>query len=586
MTLERRVWRMGVLFVLLLLLVSLRMVYWQLAPSPAGLPDTPADVAAGRPEDDGNQAAAPGLETATAEVTAEAVTVVVPTETPTPTVTIETPTPTATIELAAIGRGVIYDRNGRRLAYDVQDGNGNLARYYSEPSLAHVVGYVSGLRLGVAGIERSYDRQLFDLENLEKLYLDSLDHQRRREPAPRNAQSQVYLPLISKTQALKGPVERPIRGNDVYLTIDSRVQRAAAQALSGKAGAIVVMDARTGALLAMASSPTFDPNRILDPDYVHELESCNGSVNCRQALFNRAAQGLYTPGSTWKTVTLIAALETGQVTSGTVFDFGQPLRDANGRTYYVYTVDGFSIKDPNHQERRLDLARCYAVSANAAFARIGDEMPADAMIEYAARLGFGRTGDGVPPIEIDASAARLAIDPQQLARDNPLRASTAIGQGEVQVSPLSIALMTAAVVNDGDIPIPHLVQSVNDPAGDLLEGEPTGHWIEDTMRPETAEQVRAMMIQVVRNGSGYRANVPGFVVGGKTGTAQTDGDLAPHAWFTGFVQSDEETIVITVIVEHGGEGSQVAAPLFAQVADVVMRHRGEPVEEVVGGETQ
>jgi peptidoglycan glycosyltransferase len=144
-----------------------------------------------------------------------------------------------------------------------------------------------------------------------------------------------------------------------------------------------------------------------------------------------------------------------------------------------------------------------------------------------------------------------------------------------------MALMTAAVVNDGDIPIPHLVQSVNDPAGDLLAGEPTGYWIKETMRPETAEQVREMMIQVVRNGSGVRANVPGFVVGGKTGTAQGGGDLAPHAWFTGFIQSDEQVIVITVIVENGGEGSQVAAPLFAQVADVTMRHLGEPVEEII-----
>jgi peptidoglycan glycosyltransferase len=331
----------------------------------------------------------------------------------------------------------------------------------------------------------------------------------------------------------------------------------------------------------MASSPTFDPNRILDPDYIRELESCDGSVNCRQALFNRAAQGWYTPGSTWKTVTLIAALETGQVTPETEFDCGPPLRDENGRIYYVYTVDGFSIKDPNHRERRLDLVRSYAISANAVFARIGDEMPPDVMIKYAARLGFGRQDGGLLPIGIDASAARLAINPQELYTNNPLRASTAIGQGELMASPLSMALMTAAVVNDGDIPIPHLVQSVKDPSGNLLAGEPIGYWINDTMRPETGELVRELMIQVVRNGSGARANVSGFVVGGKTGTAQVGDDLAPHAWFTGFVQGDERAIVMTVIIENGGEGSRVAAPLFAQVADVAMRHLGEPVEEIV-----
>jgi peptidoglycan glycosyltransferase len=101
------------------------------------------------------------------------------------------------------------------------------------------------------------------------------------------------------------------------------------------------------------------------------------------------------------------------------------------------------------------------------------------------------------------------------------------------------------------------------------------------MRPETAALVREMMIQVVVDGTGTRANVSGFVVGGKTGTAQVGDDLAPHAWFTGFVQGDERAIVITVIIENGGAGSRAAAPLFAQVADVAMRHLGEPVEEVV-----
>jgi peptidoglycan glycosyltransferase len=367
----------------------------------------------------------------------------------------------------------------------------------------------------------------------------------------------------------------------VHLTIDSFVQRTAAQALIGKAGAIVVLDARNGAVLAMASSPAFDPNQILDPNYTGELEKCDGSASCRQALFNRAAQGWYTPGSTWKTVTLIAALETGQVSPETVFDFGVPLRDGNGRIYYVYTVDGFPIVDPNHQEQQLDLARSFALSANAAFARIGNEMGANVLIDYAARLGFNGGDGGSPPIEIDASAARLAVDPPSLYSDNVLRASTAIGQGELLASPLSLALVTMAVVNDGHAPVPHLTLSVVDPAGKLLLSEPSGYWLKDTMRPETAALVRELMIQVVRTGTGARANVSGFVTGGKTGTAQVGDDLAPHAWFTGFVQGAERTIVITVIIENGGAGSRAAAPLFAQAADAAMRHLGEPVEEIV-----
>jgi peptidoglycan glycosyltransferase len=574
MTLERRIWHVGVTFTLLLLLVSCRMVYWHLALGPARWPDSLAAAADIDRDADENETAGTSV-TATlaavptstpAETPGQAFSPLAtpgpaatrtktstPAATPMPTRT-ETPTPAATptptLDVAAIARGSIYDRNGRRLAYDIQDraspgapGEGGYpARFYTEPSLAHVVGYLSGLRVGVIGIEKTYDSTLLGLDQSA----------------------------------------RPVRGNDVYLTIDSYVQRAAAQALAGKAGAIVALDARTGAVLAMASSPAFDPNRILDPDYEGELAQCDGAVNCRQALFNRAAQGWYTPGSTWKTITLIAALETGQVTRETTFDFGSPLRDENGRIYYVYTVDGFSIVDPNHQEQRLDLARCFVVSANAAFARIGDEMPANVMIDYAARLGFSRPDGGAPPIEIDASAARLAVDPRSLATDNPLRASTAIGQGELLASPLSLALVVMAVVNDGDVPAPHLTRSIVDPAGRPLAQEPGGYWLRGTMRAETAALVRELMIQVVQIGSGARANLPGFVVGGKTGTAQVAGDAAPHSWFVGFVTSPAgEGVVIAVIVENGGAGSQAAAPLFAQVADAAMRHLGEPVEEIV-----
>jgi peptidoglycan glycosyltransferase len=570
MTLERRIWHIGIALVLLLLLISCRMAYWHLAKGPAYRPNASHAIANGDEETREGGAtetavtATLGVATQMPEAmlgeTPGAVPTSLPTETPrhpirpigTPEPTmpstktpIPTATPTPTIDVAAITRGTIYDRNGCRLAHDVEDKDGKPFRFYTEPSLAHIVGYLSGLRIGVTGIEKTYDSTLLGLDQPER------------------------------------PAGQLLRGNDVYLTIDSYVQRAAAQALAGKVGAIVVLDARTGAVLAMASSPTFDPNRILDPDYARELENCDGSTNCRQVLFNRAAQGRYTPGSTWKTVTLIAALETGQVSRETVFDFGPPLRDKNGRIYYVYTVDGFSIVDPNHQEQQLDLVRSFAVSANAAFARIGDEMPADVLVDYAARLGFSRRDGSPPPIEIDASAARLAIDPQSLYTDSPLRASTAIGQGELLASPLSLALVTMAVVNDGDVPAPHLTLSVVDPAGKLLISEPNGYWLRGTMRPETAALVRELMIQVVRNGTGARANVSGFVVGGKTGTAQVGDDLAPHAWFTGFVQGDERAIVITVIIENGGAGSQAAAPLFAQVADAAMWHLGEPVEEVV-----
>jgi peptidoglycan glycosyltransferase len=287
---------------------------------------------------------------------------------------------------------------------------------------------------------------------------------------------------------------------------------------------------------------------------------------------------LYVPGSTWKTVALIAALDTGRVTPQTIFDVGPPRRDDRGN-YYVYEVDGGIIIDRNHTEQVLNLERSYVTSANAVFARLGDEMGAETFLEYAARLGFSRGNREAPPLEIATSAAQVANDPEALRYNNLLRAATAVGQGELLTSPLSMALVVAAAVNEGDIPRPHLLQAIRHPAGYPLQGEPRGNWVSGVMRPETAQQVRQMMIALVKSGSA--AAVPGLTIGGKTGTAEVSSGLGPHAWFIGFAEAEGRTVAIAVVVEHGGQGGDIAAPIFAQVADVALRHLGEPVGEIV-----
>ena len=542
MKLEQRIGHIATIICLLVFLLSCRMGYWLLIRGEALDALNPRHVAIA-------QATAVSAFTPTSTPTPTATPTLTPSPgpsptpslTPTPTETATpTITPTPTIDLALIQRGAIYDRNGRILAQDLPADNGGFQRVYAEPSLAHVLGYLSGLRRGVSGIEATFDETLMGLARAEG--------------------------------------RQPEAGDEVFLTIDSRVQREVAAALEGQVGAIVVLDGRSGAVLGMASSPTFDPHRILDRDYLRYLEDCPGTPDCRQALLNRATQSLYIPGSTWKTVPLIAALDTGQVAPDTVFDFGEPRRDANGRIYYVYRVNGFEIIDPNHPERRLNLVRSYAVSANAAFARIGDEMPPEVMVDYAARLGFDHANNLHPPIEIAASAARLATNPQDIFTNNPLRASTAIGQGELLASPLSMAQIVMAVINNGNIPRPHLVSTVRDPSGNILTEVPAGFWLTNTMQPETAVQVRGMMVETVRNGSGFRAAVSGLTVGGKTGTAQLGSGEPPHAWFIGFAEDGQRSVVIAVIVENGGEGSQVAAPIFARVANVALRHFGEPVD--------
>ena len=538
MTLSQRIWRIGNFITLMLALLTLRLVYWQLV---RGQDLQPVAL-------DPVKAAAHYLARADGrapegEATPDMEQIVAQGELPRPVVQ-------RTGELlAGIIRGSIYDRNGRPLAYNLEGEGGQRLRFYTEPSLAHTVGYVSGLGVGAAGIEHNLNQTLLGLDRLDA-QVGQLIHQ-------------------------------PITGSDVTLTIDSLVQRAAAQALGGRPGAVVALEADTGEVLAMVSAPGFDPNRILEQEYVQSLiDGCNDQPGCRSPLFNRAAQGLYTPGSTWKTVTLIGALDTGRVTRDTVFDFGEPRSGPNG-SYYVYEVGGAAVIDPNHAERKLDLTRSYAVSANAAFARMGDEMGAETLIEYAARLGFSREEGGAPPIEIDASASRLANDLQTLYSNDYFRAVTAIGQGELLATPLGMALVVTAVVNDGDIPAPHLLQTVHAPSGRLIQGGLEGDWIRNTMQPETARQVREMMIAVVTSGSGRSAAVPGLTVGGKTGTAQLGDTMAPHAWFTGFASDGTRTVAIAVIVENSGVGAQVAAPIFAQVADAALRHPGEPVQEIV-----
>jgi peptidoglycan glycosyltransferase len=212
---------------------------------------------------------------------------------------------------------------------------------------------------------------------------------------------------------------------------------------------------------------------------------------------------------------------------------------------------------------------------------MADEMDPAVLMRYAGRFGFS---DGVvdrPPIEIAASPSLLAHNPGDVATNNVLRASTGFGQGELLASPLSMALIVAAVVNDGDVPTPHLVQAVRSPAGGLLQRETVRDWQPNAVKPETARLVHDMMVAVVTGGSGGAAGVPGLTVGGKTGTAQLGDSQAPHAWFIGFAEREGRAVAIAVMVENGGSGGQVAAPIFAKVADAAMNHLGEPVEEVV-----
>jgi peptidoglycan glycosyltransferase len=539
MSFDSRVWRLGNVITLVVVLLSARVVYWTVVRADDLRPLTVSEAAAEaylqalQEERRNSELAIQILRGSSAFE-----------QLPQPVIQ-------RTIDLlSTITRGTVYDRNGRRLAYDQAAADGEPTRVYAEPSLAHVIGYVSGIRAGISGLELSYNESLLGLNRID-------------------AQLQLSM-------------HQPIHGSDLVLTVDSRVQRAADEALAGKAGAVVVLDGQTGAVLAMASQPRYDPNRILDPAYTAALLGDCAAPECQGVFINRPAQGLYVPGSTFKTVTLIAALDTGQVTPQTVFDFGQPVAGPDG-PYFVYEVGGGVIPDPNHKEAQLDLVLSFAKSANAAFARIGDEMPAGVLIDYAGRFGFSAADPDAWSLEIPWAQPQLASDVNLLKDNALLRASTAIGQGELLVPPLGMALVMMAAINRGDLPMPYLVEEVRSPAGQPLAEQPARRLVRGLMKPETADLVRGMLITAAELGGGNPALVPGLRVGGKTGTAQVAGDLLPHAWFIGFAGNGERSVVIAVMVENAGGGHGVAAPIFAQVADIALRHMGEPVDELAGG---
>lgn len=510
MTLERRTWWIGRVLTVLLILVSLRVGYWQLWRGRSLEPVAFNPVAAAR-----EYARLRGEPTPAARLPEAASLAQLP-----------QPVIQRTVQmLANVQRGTIYDRDGNVLAED-QGEPGNWTRVYSDLSLAHTIGYASGLRTGITGLEATYNRQLLGLDRADT-EIDRLLH-------------------------------RPIYGSSLTLTIDSRVQRAAAEALAGRPGAVVALDGKTGAVLAIASAPGFDPNQINDSDYAASLGNST-------ALINRATQSLYTPGSTFKTVTLIAGFDTGAVNPNTVFDFGEPSRAPNGRIYYTYMVDGGVIVDPNHQENRLSLEMAYVYSANVAFAKIAHDMPPDTFIEYGQRLGFS-TPDYTRrfPLELPVAVPQLAYNVDDLRTNNLLRAHTGYGQGELLTSPLNMAMVVLSVVNDGRIPVPYLVEEIRDPEGGLVRRRPVNVTVRDVMRPQTAQFVRQAMIAMV---SRYYDNlVPGAVVGGKTGTAELGEGRDPHAWFIGFAERDGRSVVIAVVLENAGSGGQVAIPVFQQVA--------------------
>ena len=446
-------------------------------------------------------------------------------------------------EEARTVRGRILDRQGRDLALSQVMPGQNPQRRYPYPALAHVVGLLNP-RLGTAGIEKSLDDEL--------------------------AGRSLGGGAASHLAAL---LHRPRVGNDVGLTIDLDVQRAADEAMKDAPGAAVALDARTGAILALASRPLYDPNGLA----VHTAASLSAEGQRTQALWdrlvadparpllNRAAQGLYSPGSTFKTVTLVSALERGAAKPADLFQFTYKPADAN---HPFPWHNNQYVSCHNHpQVGRFDLAGAYGWSCNVVFADLALAVGPQAYQESMRRFGLGEA----PPLEIPTVASLPFTTPNFFGGDERFYAlaATGMGQGELLITPLQMALVVAGVVNEGRVPRPHLVREVRYADGRSESRAREGTWKVAT-DPATARLARQMMVASVQGGWARPAAIPGLEVGGKTGTAEHGGD-EPHGWFIGYAAAGDRLVAVAVVKESAGSGTLQAIPVARAMLQAAMK---------------
>lgn len=410
--------------------------------------------------------------------------------------------------------GMIVDRNGEKLAYSEKDGAGFKREYPYASITANVVGYDS-FKYGKTGIESTFNS-----------YLTGMSNQLR------------HVGAISQLWGNQA-------GNNVILTLDAKLQETAYKALGDNRGAVVVIQPRSGAILAMVSKPSFNPN-LLDEQW-ERLSNASNSP-----LLNRAVQGLYPPGSIIKVLIADAAL------TEHVVDLNKTIRCEGSLKVppdYVLAENGFTAHGSVNLEEAL------AVSCNVTFGSLALELGGKRMDKAFDRYGFKR------PVGQEFQEVESHL-PNFNALGNGDLAQTGIGQGSLLVTPLRMAMLASSFANKGIIMKPYIVSKITDSAGDSIKEFAPEEWLKSTS-PQMADTIKDMMVTVVNHGTGSAAYLPGIKVAGKTGTAENPHG-ASHAWFIGFAPADKPEVAIVVIIENGGSGGSVAAPIARKILETVL----------------
>jgi peptidoglycan glycosyltransferase len=447
----------------------------------------------------------------------------------------------------SIDRGLIFSFEPRkRLARNRQrvvDGKTLFFRRYPYgPLAAHVVGY-STVGRSRTGLERSLNDFLTaSNSNLSTVFDKTLDE-------------------------LRG---KPVRGNDVVTTLDLDAQEVADEALGSSCGAVVALDPRTGKLLVMASSPSFDPNLV--EERFDRIESI--TADCRPAapLVNRASAGLYVPGSTFKVVTAAAALESKKFTPDSTFV------DPGYCTVYGKRVNNFDTTSPFGT---IDLTNALAYSVNSVFCNIGKELGAKRILDTAKAFGFYER----PPLETPADE-RLASGLYDDGRlfypkvdANVDAGRMAFGQERMLMTALQNAMVAGAIGVGGRLMEPHVVDRIVAPGGKVIERQ-RPRLIRRAVSKETADAVADMMRLAVERGTGTAAQISGYSIGGKTGTGETGVPGSNTTWFIAFAGDDDESpprLAIAVVLQNqSGTGGSTAAPIAREVMQAILQGTENP----------
>ena len=425
------------------------------------------------------------------------------------------------IDEMKIKRGRILAANGAVLAESVPGPDQTWNRFYpTGPLFAQVVGYSIPAKSEATGLELSDGSDLRGLQT----GLNSIFGQ------------------LTPTRV----------GDDVYTTLDAKAQQVARQALAGRAGSVVALNPRTGAILVMYSNPSYNDN---DPAHLGPGDS----------LLNRATQARYAPGSTFKVVTGTAALDTGLFT---------PNSDINGNS--PITVSGVPLNNDGNQSWGLQtLTTAMTYSINTIFAQVAERVGRSALADYMKRFGFySRPPIDLPPSELRPSNVYSftgkALPPASPDEDI---GRIGIGEGGVTVTPLQMAMVAAAVANGGRLMTPHFTARVVNSDGVTVKTI-TPSVFSQVMKTSTANALRDMMIKVVEEGTGTAVQLGGISIAGKTGTASigAPGSNLTQPSFMAFAPSQNPTVAIDVFVEQsqGGFGGTVAAPIAKAVLQTLL----------------